>query len=86
MTRAQKKWLLMLYRVGFVECGGWGRGQRNRPLFALVKAGLAEFDCGPRDSFLTVQGFLAPSDFIGPFMPATSETLQAVVKFMRDGS
>ena len=82
MTRAQKKWLAVLHRVGFVEHGGWGRGQRNRPLHALVRSGLAECDFGPRGSLLTVYGFLAPADFIGPFMPPTSETLRGVVCFL----
>ena len=82
MTRSQKKWLVVLHRVGFVESGGWGRGQRNRPLRALVREGLAEESYGPRNSLLTVHGYLAPADFIGPFMPATSETLSSVCAFL----
>ena len=81
MTRAQRKWLKVLHETGFVEHGGWGRGQRNRPLFALVAAGHAVFDIGPKGSFLKVQGFM-PSDNVTPIKPPQSETLSSVVSFL----
>lgn len=62
MTRAQKKWLEELRREGFVQYGGWGKGQRNRPLWALVEMGQAEFGWGPRNSFIQTQGFLLRED------------------------
>jgi len=57
MTRAQKKWLHKLQNDGFVTMGGWGDGQKNRPLWALVEMGLAKFGWGPLDSCLRMQGF-----------------------------
>lgn len=51
LTRAQKKWLKILRERGFVETGGWGNGQRNRPLFALVDEGLAVLSLVRRGAF-----------------------------------
>jgi len=58
LTKAQERWLREINREGFVEMGGWGSGQKNRPLFALVDMGLAEFGFGPKGSFLKTQGFM----------------------------
>lgn len=58
LTRAQRKWLAILRQDGFVEAGGWGRGQRNRPLNVLVELGFARFGWGPEGSFLQMQGYL----------------------------
>ena len=82
MTPAQEKWLKVLRETGFVERGGWGRGQRNRPLMALVESGLAVEGYGPKDSFLTVDGFMPTGDF-NPTIPPHSETLGMVVAFLR---
>ena len=80
LTRAQKKWLKILRERGFVETGGWGNGQRNRPLFALVDKGLAVFELGPKGSFLKVQGFAPVGDY--PVTDPQSETLSRVVTFL----
>lgn len=81
MTRAQKKWLKILRETGFVERGGWSRGQRNRPLRALVQMGLAVEDFGPKGSLLMVDGFMPVGDF-ALCKPPKSETLSSVVKFL----
>lgn len=57
MTRAQRKWLEIARSQGFVQMGGWGQGQRNRPLWALVRMGLLEVGHGPKNSFLKAEGF-----------------------------
>lgn len=57
MTKAQRKWLQILNDRGFVSTGTWNSGQRNRPLRALVKMGLAVEGMGPKDSFLKCYGF-----------------------------
>lgn len=44
MTKAQKKWLSVLNRDGFVSWGAWTDGQRNRPLRKLVELGFAVDD------------------------------------------
>lgn len=82
MTRAQKKWLKVLNDTGFVEMGGWGRGQKNRPLFALCNMGLATFDIGPPDSCLKVQGFL-PAAFGPRNKPPQSPTITGVLAFLQ---
>lgn len=81
MTPAQKKWLEVLRETGFVECGGWSRGQRNRPLRALVQMGLAEEGYGPRNSFLKVYGFMPTGDYEASKPPKT-ETLRTVAAFL----
>lgn len=57
LTPAQKDWLLKLKKAGFVSRGGWGDGQRNRPLDVLCKKGLAVETWGPKGSFLKTQGY-----------------------------
>lgn len=57
MTSAQKKWLRILDRDGFVEWGwNFRNGQRNRPLRKLESMGYAENCLGPEGSFLKCQG------------------------------
>ncbi len=52
LTKAQKHWLDILHRDGFVERGySFGTGQKNRPLEKLCDLGLATFGFGPKDSF-----------------------------------
>ena len=58
LTKAQKKYLGVLARYGFVEHGGWNRGQRNRPLGRLASLGYATMDYGPPGSFLKTFGFI----------------------------
>lgn len=81
MTPAQKKWLTALRERGFVERGGWGRGQRNRPLRALCALGLAYEGYGPKDCLLQVDGFF-PVDGPEPTKPPQSETLTFVTTFL----
>ncbi len=57
LTPAQEKWLMVLRHEGFVAMGGWGNGQKNRPLFRLCELGFAEFGWGPKGDFLQCQGF-----------------------------
>jgi len=80
LTRAQQKWLHKLRTHGFVERGGWGRGQRNRPLFALVEKGLAVYGYGPEGSALKVEGFAPVGDH--PVRKPISETLTSAITFL----
>lgn len=58
LTKAQRRELRQMVDTGFIELGvRFGRSQSNRPRWALVEAGLAEFGFGPKDSFLQTQGF-----------------------------
>lgn len=56
LTRAQSRWYKTLERNGFVEFGGWGNGQKNRPLQKLVDLGLARPEWGPIGSMFKTQG------------------------------
>jgi len=80
LTRAQRKWLYKLRTHGFVEAGGWARGQRNRPLRALVEKGLAVEGMGPKDCMLQVHGFSPVGTY--PINKPISETLTGVVSFL----
>ncbi|GGE36530.1 hypothetical protein GCM10007276_12530 [Agaricicola taiwanensis] len=59
LTAAQKRYGERLVEHGFVEHQtGFGTSQSNRCGWALVNLGLAEFDWGPKGSFLQTQGFV----------------------------
>lgn len=59
LTKRQRELYEQLQTDGFIpHRSGFGTSQQNRPLWHLVECGLAEFDWGPRDSALRVQGFL----------------------------
>jgi len=58
LTPAQRRELLRMHEHGFTAKPTSYRGMpRNRPLWALVEMGLAEFGWGPRGSWLTTYGF-----------------------------
>lgn len=62
LTKAQREVLSKLNADGFVEhVTDFSRSQANKPLWTLVKLGLADFDWGPKGSFLKTQGFVATS-------------------------
>lgn len=59
LTPRQRELLHDLRQRGFLEYrAGFGRSQRNRPLWKLVELGLAHFAWGPPGDWLQVQGFL----------------------------
>lgn len=65
LTKGQAAFLKELRETGFIiHAVRFGASQRNRCGWALVDKGLAEFDFGPRDSFLQTYGFMPILDQI----------------------
>lgn len=59
LSRPRVKALKQLHEVGHVRhFHGAGVMQRNRPYWALVELGLAEFDFGPRGQMFTTYCFM----------------------------
>ncbi len=59
MTKAMKREALLIFERGYTMQPLSYRGlPRNRPLWKLVNMGLAEFDSGPRGSWLKSVGFM----------------------------
>lgn len=60
LTAAQHRAAVLLFEKGYVihNSSFHNQPQSNRPYWALVEMGLADFDFGPRNSWLKCQGFM----------------------------
>jgi len=59
LTPSQRHNAELMFEQGWIPFRvGPGRMQRNIPMWTLVKLGLAEFDWGPRGSWLKTYSFL----------------------------
>lgn len=82
LTKAQARWLAELRGSGFVEHGGWGCAQKNRPLNKLVSLGLAYTDYGPAGGFLKTYGYLPVGDYDTGINYKNSPTIMMAANFL----